>query len=242
MLGAEKEQLLSPLLPFSSQDSWLKAARQIKLIVSHPETAAATWCGPNCTDLGHVATSSHISTPGAGPGHTVLAVRLLTALGWPLGAQPQELRWDQPGAPLPTPQRRRKESFSWVLLILKYVVIEVLPTSLIGLALCLFSEPASHWFCQAWRKLVAAPHEKSLPWLASSRLTKNCAMQNQHNGVSDLEVREESNLLYVLQYHSVCFTHSVEILIPNSTTRKLVGGLFVYFVKISDLAWDNCWN
>lgn len=59
-----------------------------------------------------------------------------------------------------------------------------IPASLIGLAVCQFSEPASYWFCQAQGKLLTASYRELLQWLMFFFLTKINLMQNQHRRAS----------------------------------------------------------
>lgn len=92
--------------------------------MSHAEIATAAWHCPSHANLGHEAAPGCMSTPGTTPGCMVPAVWLLMAPGWP---------WHHP----PTPLREQNErELLMGFFVLKYVIIEALPTSLIGLAVC----------------------------------------------------------------------------------------------------------
>lgn len=120
---------------------------------------------------------------------------LLVVLGWSPAAWPGShagMRPSSPlqeGAPASPPLFREqgaRELCEVFYFILKYVIIVALLASLIGSAVCQFSEPASDWCRQPWRKLLGAPCRESLPWLAFSVYMTNQLMQNQHKELLDL--------------------------------------------------------
>lgn len=125
-------------------------------------------------------------------GHRVQAPQVLMSPGCPHVTGMPPAGSQQPERAQPGPARKglscstghpsegRKRASHGFFFFLKYVVIETLLASLTGLAVCQFSEPASHWLCQAGRKLLAAPHRESLLWLTLSLFTKSQFMQMRH--------------------------------------------------------------
>lgn len=121
----------------------------------------------------HGSSWTGMALDAPGLGSMVSTAWLLSALGWcpPVAAWPplphqegaqqacQERAWWPPYHPSEAREKKLPAFFS----SFKYVIIEALPAFLIGFAVGLFSEPASNWFCQALKNLLAAPHRKSLP-------------------------------------------------------------------------------
>lgn len=87
MRGRGREEPLPPSLPFCPRHGRLKAAKQVKLMASRAEMAAAVW---RRADFGHV----------------VPAVRLLPAPGW---RQPLPVSAGVPPCPRPYGRSRRSD-------------------------------------------------------------------------------------------------------------------------------------
>lgn len=89
--------------------------------------------------------ASHAKMAAVCPGRTA-GCTVLAAPGW---------------TPRPPPNPSEEErGFACIFSLLKYVIAEALPTTSVGLATCLFSEPPCNSLCQAWRKLLEASHTK----------------------------------------------------------------------------------
>lgn len=96
----------------------------------------------------------------------------------------------------------------------------MLPAFLIDLSVCLFSEPANSWFCQARKKLLAASYrKKSLLLLAPSLLTKNQFMQNQHNVIVGFFLDQGMKRRLKKEYWNSCFS----VYLPYTGATEVYG-------------------
>lgn len=102
--------------------------------------------------------SRAVPSPGLS-GAGLLQAALQQSRAWPCPASLGCGAW--PGQPSYLFQSWKQEGFSWAFSFYNVNVTEACsaPT---GLSPCLFSERASNWFCQAWRKLLAASLKLSM--------------------------------------------------------------------------------
>lgn len=166
--GAEKEKLLPLLLPFCLRCGRLEVAKVHHWPCQDGGGHLATPGLPHRKQRGRSSSSSFFLAPCTKRGTKWSHHRS----GWhgpcdclcrqdgpwqrDLGGHP----WKGPGPATKGPGPTKKGQLSRVFPFLKYVTIEVLPVFLIGLTVCLFSEPASDWLLPGTEEALSSSSQK----------------------------------------------------------------------------------